>query len=140
MPVGFRFQANWSDSDLIQFCIAAWNGMFGGAADVNEAIGDLEEAAPKLRGFPRDPRDKRELIFGNFHCNRAGGGVRLKFHCIGGAGQSYVEATIDSKYESAGTIQTAILAMPVEAATIDVFVREPQSVIALAPRQAECRI
>jgi hypothetical protein len=29
--------------------------MFGGAADVNEAIGDLEEAAAKLRGFPRAP-------------------------------------------------------------------------------------
>jgi hypothetical protein len=54
-PVGFQFQANWSDRNLIQFCIPAWNGMFGGAADVNEAIGDLEEAAAKLRGFPRAP-------------------------------------------------------------------------------------
>jgi hypothetical protein len=126
--VGFQFQANWSDSDMIQLCISAWNGMFGGTADVYEATGDLEKAAASLRGFPRDPSDKRELIFGNFDRNCAGGGVRMRFHCVGGAGRSYVEATIDSNYQSAGTIQTAILSMPVEAAAIDVFVRELQAV------------
>jgi hypothetical protein len=127
-PVGFEFQANWSDSDLIQLCITVWNGTFGGTADVYEAIGDLEKAAALLRGYPRDPSDRRELTFGNFDRKCAGGGVRMRFHCVGGAGHSYVEATIDSNYESAGTIQTAILSMPVEASAIDVFVRELQTV------------
>jgi hypothetical protein len=128
IPVGFQFQANWSDSDLIQLCVSAWNGMFGGTADVYEAIGDLEEAAATLRGFPRDPSNRRELIFGNFDRKCVGGGVRMQFHCIDEAGHSYVEATIDSNYESPGTVQTAILSMSVEAAAIDVFVRELQAV------------
>jgi hypothetical protein len=126
--VGFQFQANWFDSDLIQLRISAWNGTFGGTADIYEAIGDLEEAAAQLRGFPRDPSDRRELIFGNFDRKCAGGGVRMRFHCIGGAGHSYVEATIDSNSESAGTIQTAVLSISVEAAAIDVFVRELEAV------------
>jgi hypothetical protein len=127
-PIGFHFQAIWFDSDLIELCVSAWNGTFGGTADIYEAIGDLEEAAAQLRGFPRNPSDRREIIFGNFDRKCAGGGVKMRFHCIGGAGHSFVEATIDSNCESAGTFQTAVLSMPVEAAAIDVFVQELQRV------------
>ena len=122
--LGFQFQVIWVDSDLIQLRISAWNGKFGGAADVYEAIGDLEKAAAQLRGFPRDPSDRRELTFGNFDRKCAGGGIKMRFHCIGGAGHSNLEATIDSNCKSAGTVQTAVLSNAVEASAIDEFVRE----------------
>ena len=127
-PVGFQFRAIWFDTDLIRLCVSAWNGTFGGTADIYEAIGDLEEAAAQLRGFPHNPSDRREIVFGTFDRKCAGGGINMRFHCIGGAGHSYVEATIDSNCESAGTVQTAVLSMPVEAAAVDVFVQELQRV------------
>ena len=126
--IGFEFQVIWFDSDAIELCVSAWNGTFGGTADIYEAIGDLEEAAAQLRGFPRNPSDRREIILGNFDRKYAGGGVKMRFHCIGGAGHSFVEATIDSNCETAGTFQTAMLSMPVEAASVDVFVQELQRV------------
>jgi len=64
------------------------------------------------------------VVFENFDRKRAAGGVRTRFHCVDGAGHVFVEATVDSNYESDGTIQTVILAMPVEAAAIDTFVQE----------------
>ncbi len=123
-PVGIQFQAIWFDCGLMEICVSAWNGAFGGTADVYGAIGDLEEAATQLRGFPRNPSDSREIILGNFDRKCAGGGVKMRFHCIGGAGHPYIEATIDSNCKSAGTVQTVVLSMPVEAAAVDVFVQE----------------
>jgi len=126
MYSGFEFRVRWHDQDVIKLDVAAWNGAFGGSADVYEAIGDLQSAADRLRGFPKGPRDTREVIFGTFDRKCAGGGVKLCFHCIDGAGHAYVEAMIDSNSPSAGTIQTATLAMPVEAAAVDTFVQELQ--------------
>jgi hypothetical protein len=56
----------------------------------------------------------------------AAGGIKLRFHCVDGAGHTFVEATIDAHYETGGTIQNVVLAMPVEAAAVDEFVRELQ--------------
>jgi len=105
-------------------CVSAWNGRFGGTAEIYEAIGDLEETAAQLRGFPRSPSDRREITFGNFDPKCAGGGVNLRFHCIDRAGHAWVQAKIDSNYVSGGTVQTVLLAMPVEPAAIDTFVQE----------------
>jgi len=126
MDVGVKFQLIWYDNDVIKLLVSAWNGSFGGVAEIYEAIGDLETAASNLRGFPNNPRDQREIIFGNFDRKCAAGGVKLRFHCVDGAGHAYVEATMDANYETGGTIQTVVLAMPVEAAAIDEFVRELQ--------------
>jgi hypothetical protein len=46
----------------------------------------------------------------------------MRFHFIDGVGYGYVETTFDSNYESSGTVQTALLSMPVEAAAIDTSV------------------
>ena len=48
----------------------------------------------------------------------------MRFHCVDGAGHAYVEASVDSNYQRGGTIQTVVLAIPVEAAAVDTFVRE----------------
>jgi hypothetical protein len=124
MFVGFEFQLLWHDDDVLNLSVKAWNGAFGGAADVYEAIGNLQKAAEELRGFPTDPSDTREITFGNFDRKFAAGGVRMRFHCVDGAGHAYVDATIDSNYLTGGTIQTAVLAVPVEAAAVDKFLQE----------------
>jgi len=126
MDVGFDFQLIWHDNDVLNLRVSAWNGAFGGVAEVYEAIGDLQAAAALLRGFPNSPADIREVVFGNFDRKFAAGGVRMRFHCIDGSGHAYVETTIDAKYETGGTVQTVVLAMPVEAAAVDRFVEELQ--------------
>ena len=124
MYVGCEFRVVWYDNDVIELRVSAWNGTFGGVAKIYEGIGDLQAAAAQLRGFPESPEDIREVVFGNFDRKCAAGGVRMRFHCIDGAGHAYVEATIDSNYESGGTIQTVVLAIPIEAAAVDTFVQE----------------
>ncbi len=124
MYVGFEFQLVWHADDVLNLSVSAWNGAFGGLAEIYEGIGDLREAATQLRGFPQSPADIREVVFGNFDRKCAAGGVRMRFHCVDGAGHAYVEATIDSNYQSGGTVQTVVLAMPVEAAAVDRFVDE----------------
>ena len=50
------------------------------------------------------------------------GASKMRFHCLDGAGHAYVELTIDSNCTTGGTIQTAILTLPIEASAVDVFV------------------
>ena len=66
LSVGFDFTAIWFDEGRIQLCISAWNGSFGGTIEVYEAHGKLEKAAGTLAGFPLNPSDEREIVFGNF--------------------------------------------------------------------------
>lgn len=123
MLVGFEFEVLWHDDDVFNLCVKAWNGAFGGVAEIYEGIGDLQRAAEKLRGFPQNPSDAREVVFGNFDRKFAAGGVRMRFHCVDGAGHAYIEATIDSNSLMGGTIQTAVLAVAVEATAVDTFVQ-----------------
>ena len=77
MESGFQFEVIYDDNDVLEVRVSAWNGEFGGKADVYVAIGQLEETAEKLKGFPSDPSDRREFIFGDFGPKSAGGGVRM---------------------------------------------------------------
>jgi len=124
MYVGFKFCVLWHDADVMNLGVSAWNGAFGGLVKIYEGIGDLRDAAGRLRGFPKEPADMRELVFGNFEPNFAGGGVSMRFHCVDGAGHAYVEAIFNSNCKSGGTVQSVVLAMPVEAAAVDTFVQE----------------
>jgi hypothetical protein len=121
MEVGIEFQLIWHDNDVLNLRVSAWNGDFGGVAEIYEGVGDLHVAASNLRGFPNNPSDRREIVFDR-KC--AAAGVSMRFHCVNGAGHAYVEASVDSNYQRGGTIQTVVLAMPVEAAAVDIFVRE----------------
>ena len=126
MNIGIRFQTIWYDQDVVKLRVSAWNGDFGGVADIYEGIGDLHKAATQLQGFPRNPSDTRELIFGTFDRKCAGGGVSMRFHCTDSAGHAHVETRIDSSVLSGGTFQTVLLALPIEATAVDLFVRELQ--------------
>src|SRR5438477_5900173 len=66
MEVGIEFQLIWHDNDVLNLRVLAWNGDFGGVAEIYEGVGDLHVAASNLRGFPNNPSDRREIVFGNF--------------------------------------------------------------------------
>ena len=122
MNIGLEFQAIWHDVNMIDVRISAWNGTFGGTSRVYVGIGRLEEAAAALRGFPRNPSDTRELTFAGLGKRDIRGDVSLRFYCAGGAAHAWLEASIESAYDFAGPAQSVILALPIEAAAIDVFV------------------
>jgi hypothetical protein len=124
MLLGFEFQLIWYDYDLLNLRVKAWNGAFGGVTELYTAVGALRAAAQQLQGFPTSPSDNREIRFGNSNRKGAAGGIRMQFRCVDGAGHAYVDATIDSNYLTGGTIQTVVLAVPVEAAAIDTFAQE----------------
>ncbi|MGD0761434.1 MAG: hypothetical protein ABR921_21255 [Candidatus Sulfotelmatobacter sp.] len=124
MELGFQFGVLWSDDDVIELRVSAWNGTFGGSADLYVAIGRLEETAVQLHGFPDSPSDTRELTFGSFDPKFVGGGVRMHFYCADGAGHSRVEANIESRRDSAEFAQSVHLLLPIEAASVDTFVEE----------------
>ena len=124
MDTGFQFEFLWNDNDVFEIRVAAWNGQFGGSADVYVPIGGLAEAAAKLEGFPHQPSDTREIQFGAFGREWAGGGVSMRFYCKDGAGHGLVEARIESDYRAAHTAQSALLFAYIEAAAVDTFVTE----------------
>ena len=124
MEPGFQFGVLWSDDDVIELRVSAWNGTFGGSADLYVGIGHLEETAARLDGFPSSPSDTRELIFGSFDPKLVGGGVSMHFYCADGAAHGRVESNIESRRDSAGSAQSVHLLLPIEAASVDTFVGE----------------
>jgi hypothetical protein len=118
------FEIVWQDVHSIKLRISAWNGYFGGAADVYAGIGQLGEAAVRLEGFPQNTSDVRELEFGTFKPEYAGGGVNLRFFCTDSSGHSVVRVRIASEPNAHQESQAVLLFAPVEAAAVDVFVHE----------------
>ena len=86
----------------------------------------MEETAAVLRGFPTHPGDIRVASFGNFGPRTAGGDVNMRFYCADGAGHARVEARFESDHDSLGKIESALFRLPIEAASIDLFVDELQ--------------
>lgn len=123
-PVGISVEILWSDDDLFDVKVVAWNGAFGGAAALYMEIGGFDRLAATISGFPKDNKDVREVVLGAFGREYAGGAASFKLFCIDRAGHAYVESKIESGEESAGVFQTATLTMPVEPSAIDRFVRE----------------
>lgn len=128
MDIGFQFEVIYKDTDLLQIRISAWNGIFGGASDLYVGIGDLERSAEILKGFPRDPSDVREITWGTFRTNYAGGGVKMRFYCADGAAHAFVDSTIKSKTPQNRSNQSVRFSMAIEPASVDSFVRELRSV------------
>jgi hypothetical protein len=124
MNKGFQLDVKWHDNDLLEVRITAWNGAFGGAADVYLPIGGLRETAEKLSGFPRNPTDKREVLFGRFGPVQAGGAVGMRFYGADGAGHTYVESKIESDNQIAGVNESVVLSILIEPAALDSFVED----------------
>jgi hypothetical protein len=124
MDIGFRFEVIYKAEDLIEVRISAWNGVFGGTADVYLEIGRLEEIAARLQGFPSHPSDTREVVLGAFGPEFAGGGVSMRFHCADRSGHAYVESRIESGEKRGRSTDSAFLTLHIEAAAVDSFVDE----------------
>jgi hypothetical protein len=124
MDAGFRFEITWNDDDVCGVRAAAWNGKFGGTADVYVSIGQLAEIAGRLEGFPREPSDTREVQFGAVGPEWAGGAVSMRFYCKDAAGHAFVEARIESDYDGAHAAQSTHLFAAIEPSAVDTFVGE----------------
>ena len=124
MERGFRFELEWSDADVFEIRISAWNGKFGGSTAVYVPLGGLKEAATKIEGFPRHPSDKRELQFGVFGHKWAGGAVNMLFYCRDAAGHALVEAKIESQHGGTPKAESALFFVSVEATAVDAFVED----------------
>jgi hypothetical protein len=124
VEIGVQFEVVYKDDDLIEVRISASNGTFCGEASAYLGIGEVEEIATKLQGFPTRPSDAREIMLGTFDPNSAGGGMSMRFYCSDRSGHAYVEARIESGHESTRVVQSVVLLLPLEAAAVDSFVDE----------------
>jgi len=124
MDTGFQFGIIWNDDDVFEVRAAAWNGQFGGTANVYVAIGGLAEIATELEGFPSRPSDVREIQFGAFGPEVAGGAVSMRFYCKDAAGHALVEARIESDYNRTHTAQSTVLFADIEPSAVDTFAAE----------------
>jgi hypothetical protein len=124
MDTGIRVEFLWNDADIVEVRLSAWNGLFGGSANIYAAIGELAESAQKPKGFPRNPSDKRTLEFGRFAPDAAGGAATLSFYCMDSAGHASVEVRIASDHRGKTPAQSVLLVAAVEPAAVDSFVTD----------------
>jgi hypothetical protein len=112
------------DRDYVRLRVTASNGMFSGSVAIYADISALSDAAVKLTGFPRKSLDQCMLEFGTFQAGYAGGGVRMIFKCIDGAGHIQLQLKMESDHNEDIPSQSVSLLLPIEAASIDTFVHE----------------
>jgi hypothetical protein len=125
MNLGFRFRLVYRDEHLLKVRISAWNGAFGGMAEIYTDTVQLREAATTLQGFPLDPSDAREITFGEFGPKSAGGAVSMRFYCVDKAGHTSVDSKIESAFDSrADKAQSVVMTLAIQPAALDIFVEE----------------
>ena len=134
--LGLQFKVVYVDDHLMQIHVSAWNGAFGGAAEVYVGHGQIEQIAGKLEGFPQGVPDAREVVLGAFGSQSAGGAVNMVFYCADRAGHAYVDVRIESATDSTGKVESVTCSLPVEAAAVDSFVKELQRLSADRAGQA----
>jgi hypothetical protein len=121
MDVGLKFAYLWHDIHALELRVTAENTQFRGTADVYVGPGDLLDAAATLSGFPKNHQDKREVIFGAFGKNSAGGAVRLDFFCNDMAGHAAFRATIEGAYRDQEVAESATVCVEFDPASLDEF-------------------
>jgi hypothetical protein len=124
MDTGIRLSVLWNQTDVFKVHASAWNGQFGGSADVYVGIGALAEAARSLEGFPRSLADRRRLQLGEFGRTTAGGAARMDFYCKDSAGHALVEVQMESDQSGEIPEQTVFLVAAIEPAAVDSFVAD----------------
>jgi hypothetical protein len=129
MDKGLYIKFLWSDPDVAEIGVSAWNGEFSGVARAYVGLDDLTGAALKLNGFPKNSDDRCELTLGTFDPKFAGGGMALHFFCKDLAGHIVVEVRIQSEpfpdsNRWSSPPETVRLFAAVEAHAIDEFVKQ----------------
>ena len=127
MEIGLLFAIIYTDSDLVEVRITAWNGIFGGTADVYLGTNQLGDVATQLQNFPCNCTDVREVTLGSFGQQTAGGGVKLRFFNDKSC-HAHIEARIESGQDFAGITQFVAMLLPIEAASLDSFVLQLRAI------------
>jgi hypothetical protein len=122
MEPGLQIQLIWKDNDMVEARLSAWNGEFGGKADLYHSHGLFAELAQALEGFPRSAADHREFALGELAAKGCGGAL-LRLRTVDLAGHSAIALTMMTGTRH-GANQTVDLHARVEAAAIDDFVGE----------------
>jgi hypothetical protein len=119
---GIEFTVVWSDQDVIKFRVRCANGRFSGDANIYLGHDDLSKRIEALSGFPSHPADSRNLEFGAFNPNHAGGGIRMHFFCQDSVGHAAVNVGLrDDACIALGEVESVALRINVEAAAVDSF-------------------
>jgi hypothetical protein len=121
MDSGLTIAFLWEDVDAVELQVTASNGRFSGAARIYISPSQLYEAAALLKDFPAKPSDTRELTFGSFAREIAGGAVKLHFRCVDSCGHAQADIKIESD-PLQGPSESAIFFLPIEATAVDRFV------------------
>jgi hypothetical protein len=127
---GINLKVIWFDEveDLLEVVFSCSNGYFAGQAEIYVGCGDLKDLADTLKGFPSRPEDFRDFEIGTFNPDHADGGARMHFRCSDAAGHSVVEVKLrGDACKGLCEMESVALRIPIQAAGIDEFVRQLQS-------------
>ncbi len=122
MAQGLQLTIVYDDPDMLQILVSASNGQFCGETRIYVGIGELEDAAEVMRGFPSNASDVREIAFGEF--GSAWGAVGLRFYCTDRSGHANVDVRIESGPYYTALTQSTAFTIPVEGWALDSFAPE----------------
>ena len=115
----------YHDVDVVELKVSAWNGSFGGSTCLYVGQGELAGTATLLAGFPVTLSDRREITFGAFGPESAGGATNLKLSCIDGAGHCRMHVTIEADYALRDSLAERVeMLCGFEPAALDEFVSQ----------------
>lgn len=128
---GIRLEVIWFDEveDLIEVLFRCSNGYFSGQAEIYASCEGLSVLAKAISGFPSQRSDSRDFELGTFNPDHADGGARLHFYCRDSAGHAVVEVKLrGNACDGLGEMESVALRIQIEAAAVDVFVKQLQDV------------
>jgi hypothetical protein len=113
----------YHDTDVVELKVSAWNGTFAGSTRLYIGQGDLADTAKLLARFPVGLEDRREVTFGAFGPDSAGGAMNLKLSCIDGAGHCHLHLLIEADYDGRNLLAERVeMHCAFEPAALDQFV------------------
>jgi hypothetical protein len=124
IALGIQLQIVGTDEGSVELHIQAANQTFTGALDVHSWEEQIAQAASTLAGFPTRFGDEREIEFGTTVPEHVNGWAHFRFRCTSATGRAFAETTLRSRDLVEGLRETLTLAIPVEAAAVDLFVRD----------------
>jgi hypothetical protein len=125
------------DPDYVRLDISMADGDFAGRVEIFESLEVAGALAAALRGFPRTPDDRREIVLGSFDAATAGGGIKLLFRCVDRSGHAVVDGELEDQPGDGTPRRSVVLRMTIAPPAIDAFVAEMST---WSPRAGDQRI
>jgi hypothetical protein len=118
MERGLNIKYLYHDDDILEIQVSAFDGQFAGVTALYVARDELRQSADSMQGFPTSRADEREVTWGAFGPEIAGGAARLKINCI----DSALHVRVSIQIEDADAMQSAVVIAVLEPAAIDNFI------------------